>query len=416
VRPPALARSVAVDLTPLRDSPAYRALWSGQIVSLVGMQMRFVVIPWQVFELTQSTLAVGLVGLAELVPLVAFTILGGALADSSDRRTVMLRAQTASLVVVVALAALSLQSRPPIAALFALAAAASACSALDRPAWTAMVPTLVRADQVASAMALRQIVFQVTHIVGPALAGVLLATFDVAWVYVVDALTVAGALTALRWVPSWKPGEAPRSAGLRAVREGLRFALGTRVLLGIFTIDLVAMIFGMPRAVFPALAEETFRVGPTGLGWLYAAPAVGALGAALVTGWVRYVQRQGTAVLLAVTAWGTCVTLAGLSLDSFAITLAFLALAGAADVVSAIFRGTMLQQVTPDPLRGRLSAANLVVVSGGPRLGDIEAGVVAHLTSPAASVVIGGIGCLLGTAAVATAFDPLRSYRAPRAS
>lgn len=408
------ARSLAVDITPLKESPAYRALWTGQIVSLMGTQMRFVAVPWQVFELTGSTLAVGLVGLVELVPLIGFTILGGALADSSDRRAVMLRAQVGALVVSAALAAVSFQARPSVAVIFLLAAAASACSALDRPARTAMVPVLVDADQVAPAMALRQIVFQVTQIAGPAVAGVVIATFGIAWVYAVDALTVLGAIGALRWVPSWAPEEAQQGGGLGAVLEGVKFALGTRLVLGIFTIDLVAMVFGMPRAVFPALAAQTFGVGASGVGWLYAAPSAGALIGALTTGWVGRVERQGRAVLLAVTAWGTCITLAGLALESFTATLAFLALAGAADVISAIFRGTMLQQVTPDALRGRVSAANLVVVSGGPRLGDVEAGVVAHLTSPGASVLLGGLGCLAGTAVVAAAFRPLRTHRRPR--
>jgi MFS family permease len=411
----ARSRRVALDVSPLRESVAYRALWTGQIVSLLGMHMRLVAVPWQVFSLTHSSLAVGLLGLVEIVPLVAFSIWGGALADSSDRRRVMLVAQVGAMATSLALAAVSLAPRPPLVAIYALSAIASAFAAVDRPARTATVPNLVPPEQLSAAMALRQVVFQIAQIVGPALGGVMLASFDVAWVYVIDGVTYLAAVAALRWVPSGAP-EAAVASGWAAVLEGVRFALRSRLITGIFAIDLVAMIFGMPRAVFPALTQETFELGPDGLGWLYAAPAAGALVGALASGWVGTVRMQGRAVLLAVTAWGMCITLAGLSLGSFPATLAFLALAGGADVISAIFRNTMLQEVTPDELRGRVSASNLVVVTGGPRLGDVEAGVVAHVTSPPASVVLGGIACLAGTVVVAARLGPLRTKTARRPS
>ncbi|MDQ4064446.1 MAG: MFS transporter, partial [Actinomycetota bacterium] len=175
-------------------------------------------------------------------------------------------------------------------------------------------------------------------------------------------------------------------------------------------IDLVAMIFGMPRAVFPALSETTFGLGPQGVGILFAAPAIGALIGALTTGWVTSVRRQGLAVLLAVTGWGAAITLAGLSTFSIALTVVFLAIAGAADVVSAVFRGTILLETTPEPLLGRMNALNIMVVTGGPRLGDVEAGLVAGLVGVVPSIIFGGVACLVGTAAVAWAFPSLRNY------
>lgn len=395
----------------------YRALWLGQIVSLVGTQMRYVAIPFQVFQITHSTLAVGLIGLVEVVPLIVFSFIGGALADALDRRKIMAVAQVILLVDSAALALISLGDQPSLIAIYVLTGIGGAVGAVDRPARGAMVPALVDPTQLTAAMALRQVVFQVTQIAGPALGGVLISVLhEVAWVYAIDAVSFLAGLIALAWVPSSTGaiGEGEGALGLSAIKEGLAFALRTPLILSIFVIDLVAMIFGMPRAVFPALAEETFHLGAAGLGLLYAAPSVGALVGALTTGWVKSIERQGLAVVLAVAAWGATITLAGLSLFSLALTLLLLALAGAADVVSAIFRGTMLLDATPESLRGRTQALNLMVVTGGPRLGDVEAGAVAALVGAGPSVVFGGLACLAGTGVVAAAFRPLRTYRARR--
>ncbi|MGH2756333.1 MAG: MFS transporter, partial [Actinomycetota bacterium] len=198
------------------------------------------------------------------------------------------------------------------------------------------------------------------------------------------------------------------------IKEGLLHATRTPVLMSIFVIDLVAMIFGMPRAVFPALARETFDLGAAGAGILYSAVAVGAFLGAITTGWVTRITRHGVAVLASVTAWGVAIALAGLATFSFVLTVVFLAVAGAADVVSAVFRGTILLESTPDHLRGRMNALNIMVVTGGPRLGDLEAGVAAGLVGVGPSIVLGGVACLLGTAAVGWAFPVLRNYIPPR--
>jgi MFS family permease len=408
------ARSLALDVSPLRDSPAYRALWIGQIVSFLGTHMRYVAIAYQVYQLTRSTVAVGLVGLAEVIPLIAFSIIGGAVADRADRRTVVVRAQVGSMAASAALALVALSNRPSLLLIYGITGIAAAISGIDRPARTAMIPQIVGPGKLPAAMALRQVVFQTTQIAGPALAGILLAIIDVAWIYAIDSATFIAALIVMKWVPSMPP-EGESSPPLESIREGLSFSFRTPLLLSILSIDLVAMIFGMPRAVFPELAEVTFDVGAAGLGFLYAASSAGALVGALTSGWVGRVQRQGIAVVAAVGVWGVAITLVGLSVWSFVLTLVLLAVAGAADVVSAVFRGTMLQQSTPDPLRGRVSAVNIMVVTGGPRLGDVEAGLVAGAVGAPASVVIGGVACLIGTAAIATAFPSLRGYRAPAA-
>ena len=407
------ARALAIDITPLRESPAYRALWLGQIVSLMGTQMRYVAAAYQVFLLTDSTVAVGLIGLVEVVPLIVFSIIGGAIADRRDRRSLLAFAQVASIFAAGGLAVVSFGGFASLFWIYLLTGLASAINGFDRPARTAMVPQLVPEGTLSAAMALRQVVFQTTQIIGPALAGVMLASFDIGWVYLIDAVTYVAAIVALRWVPSMPVTPTADVTPLQSIREGLRFAWRTPLLLTIFTIDLVAMIFGMPRAVFPELATETLDVGTQGLGILYAATSAGALIGALTTGWVTRVRRQGRAVLFAVATWGITITVAGLVLWSFPLTLLFLAAAGAADVISAVFRGTMLQEVTPDHLRGRLSAVNIIVVTGGPRLGDVEAGLVAGAAGAPASVVIGGVACLAGTAVIARAFPPLRAYEAP---
>lgn len=379
--------------------------------------MRIVAVSFQVFAITGSPAAVGLVGLAEVVPLIIFSIIGGPLIDAFNRRRIMGVAQSLLLLDSGALAVLTLIGTPSVPQIYALVAFGSALTAIDQPTRNALTPTFVKAEQIPAAMALRQVVFQTTMIAGPAVGGVLIAALNgVGWLYVIDAATFLAALVSLRWVPSTRTRSSESSetrATPGAIGEGLRFAFRNPLILSIFAIDLVAMIFGMPRAVFPALAQETLEVGASGLGLLYAAPSVGALIGALTSGWVKHVRRRGWAVMTAVATWGAAITLAGLALPSFPVTLLLLAVAGAADVFSAVFRGSMLIEATPDELLGRVSALNLMVVAGGPRVGDIEAGLVAQWIGPASSVVVGGIACLVGTLIVGACSAPLRRYRAP---
>jgi hypothetical protein len=385
----------------------------GQIVSLIGSNMRYVAVPWQVFQITHSTVAVGLVGLVEVVPLILLSLYTGALADRLDRKKLVIWSQVGLMCSALVLAYVTLQGDPSLAWIYLLTGISSAFNAIDRPARGAMMPTLVGEDKLAAAVALRQVVFQITAIVGPLIGGLLIAVFDVGWVYVVDAATFLAALYSLRWVPSIRGHDMHDETTWTSVKEGFRFVTRTPLILSILVIDLVAMIFGMPRAVFPALAEEIFGMGAGGVGLLYSSISIGALIGALTTGWVSGVRRQGIAVLVAVAAWGTAITLAGVVAKySILLTMVFLAAAGWADVISAVFRGTMLLDNTPDILRGRANAVNLMVVTGGPRLGDIEAGLAAAAFGVLPSIVLGGLACLLGTAIVGLAFPQMRSYKA----
>lgn len=407
------ARQIAVDLTPLRSSVPYRALWSGQLVSLIGTNMRVVAVAYQVFELTGSSVAVGMIGLFEVIPLIVMSTWGGAIADRMDKRALLVRTQWALVLVSAALAAVTVYGPPSVWLIYALTGLAAGITGVDQPTRSALAPSFVAPEHVSAIMALRQVNFQITQIVGPALGGLAIVAIGVEGVYAIDAVSFFAALVALRWVPS-RPVQPGEKTTLESIREGLRFAFRTPILRGIFVIDLVAMIFGMPRAVFPALADHTFDISAAGLGLLYAAPSAGALAGALASGWVRAIPRQGLAVVLAVAGWGAAIAAAGLAAFAGALlpTLLFLAVAGWADVLSAVFRGTILLDATPDPLRGRVIAVQIMVVTGGPRLGDVEAGLVAGAFGAPASVLIGGLACLIGTAALAATSSALREHRA----
>jgi MFS family permease len=395
----ALVRRAVLDLSPLRDSPAFRMLWLGEVVSHIGRHITLVALPFQVYELTRSPLAVGLIGLAQFIPLLVLSPVGGALADSMDRRKLMLLTQSGLVATSLLFVAGALVERPPLWFLYAVAAVSAALTALDSPARIAAIPNLVGKDRLSSALALNQVLFQVSDIAGPVIGGVLIARVGLVWAYAADSLSFLVAIAAILALPKLHPQREEHEQeerGLGAIRRGFAYLRGKHILQSTFLIDLNAMIFGMPRALFPVLALDVFKVGPQGLGLLYAAPAVGALVGALFTGWVRHIRHQGRAVLLAVAVWGMAIVGFGLSAEAFWLALGFLAIAGAADVISAIFRGTILQETVPDSLRGRLSSIHFMVVVGGPRLGDLEAGAVAQLTSPVFSVVSGGLACVAG--------------------
>ncbi len=408
-----LVRRTVLDLTPLRISRDFRLLWIGELVSHTGRHIAVVALPFQVYQLTESPLAVGLIGLAQVGPLVVFSLIGGAVADAVDRRRLLLISQAGSMAASLLLVGGAVVERPPLWFLYLAAALSAAFAAFDSPARSAAIPNLVPRDRLASAIALNQVLFQVNDVAGPALGGVLIAQFGLVWAYAIDAVTFLAAIAtimAMRPMPPRREGA--RRPVFRAVREGFAYLKGRRVLISTFLVDLDAMIFGMPRALFPVLAAEAFRVGPAGLGLLYAAPAAGALVGAILTGWVRHVRHQGRAVLWAVTVWGLAIVAFGLSTEAFWLALGWLAVAGAADVISAIFRSTILQTSVPDPLRGRLSSIHIMVVVGGPRLGDLEAGLVAQLTSPMFSVVSGGVACVAGVAVLAALVPQFRRYHA----
>jgi Transmembrane secretion effector len=388
------------DVTPLRESRQFRLLYAGELLAFLGSQLTVVAVPLQVWLLTRSSLAVGLVGLAQLGPLLVCSLVGGAVVDAVNRRVLLVWAQLARGALGVGLVANALRPEPMLWPLYVLTAAAAGLQTVDMPARTAAVPSLVRRELLPAAAALHQILMQVGLVAGPALAGLVVARVGLATAYGIEVAAFAAAsllALALRPLP---PGKGAAPAGIASVREGLRFLRGRRALQGTFLIDLNAMVFGMPRALFPALGTGLFHGGPGTVGLLYAAPGAGALLGALTAGWVGGVRRQGRAVLVAVTVWGAAITLFGL-VDWLPLALLLLAVAGAADVVSAVFRNTILQLTVPDGLRGRLAAIHIGVVTGGPRLGDAEAGAVAALAGPRFSVVSGGLACLAGVALIA---------------
>jgi MFS family permease len=406
-------RGITLDLTPLRVSRDFRLVWAGTFVSEFGYQFTRVALYVQVWELTRSTVAVGFLGLTGLLGQVAGALVGGTFIDARDRRLILVWSQVALAGVTGVLLASTLLERPPPAMLYAANTAAWFVGAIEGPARSAMVPRLVGKDLVPAALALSQVLWQTVQIVGPAIAGVLIDLTGFGAAYLID-LVSYGALFVAAFLmrpmpPEVESGEDP--VGLAASLEGFRYVARHRLLQSTFVIDLVAMIFGMPAALFPALALSQFDRGTAVVGLLFAAPSVGALVQALVGGWVGRIRRQGEAVVWAVIGWGAAIAAFGLVGDRLWLALVFLALAGAADVVSAIFRSTILQVTVPDHLRGRLSGIFMLVVAGGPKLGDLEAGLVAAAFSPTVSVISGGLLCIVGAGVTAGVYPELRRYR-----
>jgi MFS family permease len=404
----------AVDVTPLRDNIAFRWLFIGQAVSVAGTQVTQVAIPLQIYALTRSSLDVGLVGLAALVPLLFFGLWGGAVADAVDRRKLVIVTSAGSGAISTLLVVQAVLDLRQVWLLYSCVAVQSAFFALDSPARRAMLPQLVPAEQIAAANNLSFAVFNFGVIAGPLVAGLLVGTFGFASAYGFDVASFALAFLAVLFrLPALPPAAGAAKAGLASVLEGLAFLKGRHVILMTFALDIVAMVFGMPRALFPAIAVHQFHGGLETAGWLYAAPAVGALLASLSGGWMSRVHRQGLSVVWAILVWGAAITFFGFS-HSLLLGLLFLAIAGAADTVSAVFRSTILQSVVPDGMQGRLSGIFIVVVGGGPRLGDLEAGGAATLAGTTFSVVSGGIACIVLTLVLAGAVPAFVKYDSRR--
>jgi MFS family permease len=404
-----LAR-IAVDIRPLRDSRDFRRLWFGVGISAIGSQITTVAIPFQLWEETHSTLLVGLLGLAALVPLLVVPIYGGAVADAVDRRRLLLLSDVAQLLVTGGLLVNALLPNPSVWFLFVAEALGTAAYGFQRPARNALTPRLVREDQLLAAIAVEDVVFTLARVAGPVMAGVLIVVVGLGGAYAIDMATFAASLVAIWLLPPVPPAPDADRPSLQSILDGFRYVGRRKVLLGIFVVDTIAMIFGMPRALFPAFAEE-LGGGAGVLGLFYAAPFAGALLASLTSGWMMAVRRQGLGVCVAAAAWGAAIGLVGLA-QSVWFVLVFLAAAGAADFISAVLRSNILLTVTPDSMRGRLSGIELAQVAGAPELGNFEAGAVAALTSVRASIVSGGVLTVIGTAVVALAIPALVRYDA----
>jgi MFS family permease len=403
---------VLLDVSPLRASRDYRLLYVGQLISFLGRQVTVVASAYQVFVLTDSSLQVGLLSLAQLVPLIACSLIGGALADALDRRRLLLVTQFLLAATSLGLALNAMSDAPAVWPIYVLTAASAGLSGVDAPTRAAAIPSLVGLDLIPAAAALNQTQFQVGQVLGPALAGLVIAQFSLATAFWIDVATFGAAIATLLLMAPMIPEGGGTRAGLGSITEGLRYLKGQLAVQGAFLIDINAMVFGMPRALFPQIGTQVYGGGAGTVGLLYAAPGAGALVGALTTGWVSDVRRPGRAVLIAVTVWGLAI--AGFGMATWLpLGLFLLAVAGWADVVSAVFRGTILQLQVPDRLRGRLNAINIAVVTGGPRVGDAEAGAVAALTSAQFSVVSGGLLCVAGVAVIDRFRPQLASWRQP---
>jgi MFS family permease len=398
--------AVAVDAGLLRRRREYRLLVAGQSISDLGSMITLVAIPVQTFQITGSSVAVGLLGVAEFVPILVLALVGGALADAFDRRRLVMLAEAGALVVVGGLVANALLPEPQLWVLYVAAALIAACTAIRRPPLDALMPRLVERDELKSASALQWAVHNLAQMAGPAIGGVLITTAGAAVTYTADLVTFAVSLMALAAMRTPPPPER-QALGVRAIAEGLRYAGSRQELIGTYVIDINAMFFGMPMALFPAFAER--YGGGAVVGLLYAAPAAGAVVATLSSGWSRRVHHHGRAVVLAAAAWGFAIGGFGLAGELW-LALLCLAAAGGFDAISGIFRATIWNETIPDRLRGRLAGVEMISWSSGPLLGNAEAGFASALVGLRTSVVAGGVMCVLGSLVLAAALPKLWNY------
>ena len=404
-----------IDLTPLREIPAYRRIFTAVSISNIGQQMTAVAVAIQVYDITKSSFAVGLVGLAQLLPLVVLGLFGGAMSDSYDRRTIGFVSAVgmagSSLLLFIQVLLDNQQAWP----LYLFVAMSSGFYAVGNPARQAIIPRIVPTEHLQAANSLSFLTWNIGFTIGPLLGGVLIAiTGNVGVAYAVDTVAFTVMMWAMWSLPKLPPMEgAPLKPNLSSVKDGLVFLKGKRNIQMTFYLDLAAMIFGMPRALFPAIAllwysdSEISTAAIVGL--LTAAPALGAAISAIFSGPLERIYKQGTAIVWSIVGWGAAITAFGLTKNLY-LALFFLAVAGAADNISAIFRTTMMQVVIPDEYRGRLQGLFTVVVAGGPRLGDFESGTVAAIGGEQLSVVSGGIACIACTYALVKWHKPFMHY------
>ena len=404
-----------IDLTPLKASADFRRLFVGQALSEFGTQITFVAVPLQVYVRTRSTAMVGLLALCETLPLVVLPIVGGAVADSVERRRFLMIAQAIAAVLSLALAVNSLLPEPRVWVLFAFSFLWASAYSLYSPAFRAWPARLLSPDLYTSALALEVVYYQSAALVGPALAGVLAVKLGFEYAYLLDTVSYLAVIVAVARMHPSPPTAERASVGWSTIVEGLRFLRGKQVLQGTFWIDLNAMIFGLPVALYPAFVLDVLDASPSLVGLLYSAEALVALLVALVSGRAKHVRRQGLVTLVACVCWGAGIVGFGLS-PTLWVALVFLMLASASDMVSGLYRDAILKTVTPDEMRGRLEGISLSVVGTGPSLGNAEAGFLASLTTVRTSVVSGGIACILGAGLLALLFPRYRRYDAANPS
>jgi MFS family permease len=400
-----------VDLTPFRNRD-YRFLYAAQFVSLIGTMATYVALPYQMYRLTGSSFSVGLLGLVELIPLLATAFIGGAMADAVDRRRIAIVTDVALAAGSATLAIIAMRGASAVL-LYLVAAWMSAVNGLQRPATESLVPRLVDKQELPAAASLAVVRGSVGTIAGPAIGGLLIASAGLTVTYLIDVASYAASLACLAMIRAVPPTEGANRPTLAAVVEGFRYASGRQELIGTYVVDFVAMVFGMPLALFPAISDRLG--GPSVLGLLYAAPAVGALGASVTSRWTPRVHRHGLAVMLSAAVWGLAIVAFGFC-ERLWPALGSLAIAGGADAISGIFRMTMWNETIPDTLRGRLASIEMVSYMSGPLLGHLEAGAVAAAFGVTASVVSGGVLCVAGVLACGLWLPSFVGYDARRFS
>jgi len=382
-----------LSLAPLRKHRDYRLLYTGQLISAFGSMITYVAVPYQVFAITHSSLMVGMLGAAQLVPLLLFALWGGAYADAMDRRRLLIISELFLTAASFFLAINALVPHPSVPLIFVVSAAMSACNGFHRPALDAMTPRLVDREDLTAVSALNSLRMSLSTIVGPALGGVCIAALGFPLAYMLDVVSFFVSLVSLAMIRSMPPADAASRPGVRSIIEGLQYARSRPELIGTYAVDLVAMTFAMPMALFPAIAGAWG--GAFAAGYLYSAMSFGSLFTAVFSGWTSRVNRQGAAVIIGAGTWALAVVALGFA-PNLLSALACLAIAGAGDSVSTVFRGTIWNETIPSELRGRLSGVEMISYLSGPLLGNARAGWVAAISSNTVSIVSGGLTCFLG--------------------
>jgi MFS family permease len=387
-------RALRVDLTPLRTSRDFRLLFWAGTVFYFGSMVSYVAIPYQIYTLTGSNLAVGAIGLVELAPVIVFGLYGGALADHVDRRKLLIGCGAAQAVLTGVLALNAFLDEPHVSVIFVVAFFLTAAGAMQRPSREALLPRTVRHEELPAANALSSLGIQVGVLVGPAVGGLLVAYVGIGWCFVIDICGLVVASLMYVRLGTYTHREETTPPSLEGIRQGISYALGRRDLLGTYLVDIAAMLLAIPVVVFPALVEEVFEQ-PQLLGLLYSAETLGALVATALSGWTTRFHHHGRAIVVAAAAYGLMVGLAGLMPSIWLVAL-LLAFAGAADMVSGIFRSTVWSQTIPESMRGRLAGIEMLSYSLGPLGGQVRAGVTADLWSVRGAISSGGFACVAG--------------------
>ena len=400
-----------IDLTPLTTSADFRRLFVGQALSEFGTQITFVAVPLQVYILTRSTAMVGLLALCETLPIVVLPIVGGAIADAVERRRFLMIAQAIAAGLTLVLAVNSLLPEPRVWVRFAFSFLWASAYSLYSPAFRAWPARLLSPDLYTSALALEVVYYQSAALAGPVLAGFLSVKFGFEYAYLLDAVSYVAVIVALAGMRPSPPTAERASVGWSTIVEGLRFLRGKQVLQGTFWIDLNAMIFGLPVALYPAFVIDVLDASPSLVGLLYSAEALGSLLVALLSGRAKHVRRQGLVTIVACVCWGAGIVGFGFA-ETLWLALLFLMLASASDMVSGLYRDAILKTVTPDEMRGRMEGISLAVVGTGPSLGNAEAGLLASVTNVRFSIKFGGIACILGAGLLAIVLPKYRRYDA----